>query len=175
MKHYVLLHQLTRIDTTSCGVFHEPTAAIGAARTGAHQHCVTQECYEEKVSRGREIFRATYGIEGECFRVETADPPAPVLLEGMPSAPPEGVERSRDWLLGILAGLLENDWEIVEVVGERDHVVKANPGSPFLGRFPGPNLYYTIHLRLSKAAQALLDLGMDGFERVRKSLEEDDG
>lgn len=174
VKHYVLLHQDGRTAATVCGVFHEPTAPIAAARAGAHQLNVNTACKAETVSVGREIFRATYGIEGECFRVEGIEPAPEVLLEGFPVRPPSSSAKAADWIVGILRDLLTGDWELIEAIGERDHITQANPGSPFLGRFPGPNLYYSLHLRLSKDARALLDLSRAGYESVRDALKDED-
>jgi hypothetical protein len=173
VKHYVLIQQDTRSEVTVIGVFHGPTLPITRARELATSACTNSDCYEEKVSAGREIFRATYGVEGECYRVEGVAHLPAVVECGAPAPAPKPPLKARAWLLETLQDLLNGDWELVTAVGERDHVFRANPDSPFLGRFPGPNMYYSLHLRLNEEARARMEVSLDDIDRVRASLEND--
>lgn len=173
MKHYVLIQQVSLSESVVIGVMHGPTLPISQARELAVAACTNPACYEELVTAGQEIFRVTYGVEGEHFRVEGVAPMPIVEAAGVPAPAPRHPLKARAWLLETLQDLLHGDWELVTAVGERDHIVRPNPGSPFLGRFPGPNMYYTLHLRLTEEARALLEVDAADYDKVRASLKDE--
>ncbi|KKN87372.1 hypothetical protein LCGC14_0258270 [marine sediment metagenome] len=172
MKHYVILHRQSASNTTVIGVFHEPSEPISLVRVAAVAECTNPECYEEKVAAGKEVFRATYGIEGECFLVEKIPSRLYVPFEGATAPAPKSPAKLRVWLSEALEGLLGKDWELVDAMTERDHIVREAEGSPFLGKFPGPNLFFSLHLRMTEAARALLNVTDDDRARVRASLKD---
>lgn len=174
VKHYVLLHRPSHSATTVVEVFHEPSQAISRARQAADSACINPECYEETVAAGKEVFRATYGVEGECFLVQRVTSRLHHAEEGAPPSSPQLPEKAKLWLLATLADLLDGEWDLVDYLVEREVVEREVPGSPFLGKFPGPGLFYSLHLRQQEAARALLDVSEDDRTRVREALKDQD-
>ncbi|MCP4573303.1 MAG: hypothetical protein GY838_13190 [bacterium] len=171
MKHYVLMHRKPNTDPVVEGVFHEPTEPIAQARALAACLC-SPERYDEEMSCGGDVFRATYGAAGECLMVVEA-PPRPRAAANLPERPGRPPEELRRWLLGLLETQLDGEWEMVDALVERDVITKPVPGSPFLGKFPGANLFYSLHLRLNETARALLNVTDEDRAKVTAALEDD--
>jgi hypothetical protein len=172
MKHYVLLHRRPTTPTAIKGVYHEPSAPISLARSSAACLCRNMEVYEEHVADAGDYFRVVYGTAGECFALVEAPPrieKAPDHSANDKRTPLEW----RRWFFGLIEPQLDGEWELVDALLERDIVTVQNPGSPFLGKTPGENIFYSLHLRLNETARALLRVTAADRARVKATLEDD--
>lgn len=171
MNRYVLLHRRPNTDTTVVGVFPERTEPIALARSRAGGLCRMGQFFEELDVPG-EVLRIAYGPAGECFSV-VQEPPKPFESPANPVRLHRSPEDRMRWLFGQLRDQLDGEWDLVDALVERDSFTREVPGSPFLGKFPGPNLFYSLHLRLNESARALLNVSDDDRARVLAALEDD--
>lgn len=167
MKHYVLLHRQPDAPTAVEGVYHEPSAPILRARAGATSRCRNMDFYEERVADAGDFFRAVYGPAGECFALVESQP----QVDTVPSQ--RSPEAWRGWIFDLLNSQLDGEWEMVSALVERDDIIVENPGSPFQGKTPGENIFYSLHLRMNEAARALLKMSDTDRARIKTILEDD--